>query len=167
MRRFSKALADVFVPILPALVAAGLLMGLNNVLTAEGLFIKGQSLIEVYPKFTDLAEMINTFSSAAFTFLPVLIGYSETKIFGGTPVLGAVIGAIMIHPDLLNGYSYGQALLDGTVPVWNILGVEIAKVGYQGTVLPVIVSSFIIYYCRTYYEDSRRLDDCRSYVAVF
>ena len=111
--------------------------------------------------------MINTFSSAAFTFLPVLIGFSATKIFGGTPVLGAVIGAIMIHPDLLNGYSYGQALLDGTVPVWNILGVEIAKVGYQGTVLPVIVSSFIIYYCRTYYEDSRRLDDCRSYVAVF
>lgn len=142
-------------------------MGLNNVLTAEGLFIKGQSLIEVYTKFTDLAEMINTFSSAAFTFLPVLIGFSATKIFGGTPVLGAVIGAIMIHPDLLNGYSYGQALLDGTVPVWNILGVEIAKVGYQGTVLPVIVSSFIIYYCRTYYEDSRKLDDCRSYVAVF
>lgn len=137
MQRFLKALADVFVPILPALVAAGLLMGLNNVLTDEGLFIKGQSLIEVYPKFTDLAEMINTFSSAAFTFLPVLIGFSATKIFGGT------------------------------VPVWNILGVEIAKVGYQGTVLPVIVSSFIIYYCRTYYEDSRRLDDCRSYVAVF
>ena len=50
----------------------------------------------------------------------------------------------MIHPDLLNGYDYGQALLDGTVPAWNIFGFEIAKVGYQGTVLPVIVSSFVL-----------------------
>lgn len=105
MQRFLKALADVFVPILPALVAAGLLMGINNLLTVQGLFIKGKSLIEAYPTISGLAEMINTFSNASFVFLPVLIGFSATKIFGGTPVLGAVIGAIMIHPDLLNGYS--------------------------------------------------------------
>ena len=143
-QRMLKSLADVFVPILPALVAAGLLMGLNNVLTAQGLFIEGKSLVEAYPQTADLAEMINLFSNAAFTFLPVLIGFSATNIFGGTPVLGAVIGAIMIHPDLLTGYDYGQALLDGTVPAWNIFGFEIAKVGYQGTVLPVIVSSFVL-----------------------
>lgn len=143
-QRLLKSLADIFVPILPALVAAGLLMGLNNVLTAEGLFIEGKSLIEAYPQWTDVASMINTFSNAAFVFLPVLIGFSAAKIFGGTPVLGAVIGAIMIHPDLLNGYGYGQALLDGTVPMWNILGFGIAKVGYQGTVLPVIVSAYVL-----------------------
>ncbi len=143
-QRMLKSLADVFVPILPALVAAGLLMGLNNVLTAQGLFIEGKSLIESYPQMADLAEMINLFSNAAFTFLPVLIGFSAAKIFGGTPVLGAVIGAIMIHPDLLNGYSYGQALLDQTIPVWNVFGFEIAKVGYQGTVLPIIVSAFVL-----------------------
>ena len=143
-QRILKSLADVFVPILPALVAAGLLMGLNNVLTAQGLFIEGKSLIESYPQMADLAEMINLFSNAAFTFLPVLIGFSAAKIFGGTPVLGAVIGAIMIHPDLLNGYSYGQALLDQTIPVWNVFGFEIAKVGYQGTVLPIIVSAFVL-----------------------
>ena len=144
MQRFLKALADVFVPILPALVAAGLLMGINNLLTVQGLFIKGKSLIEAYPTISGLAEMINTFSNAAFVFLPVLIGFSATKIFAGTPVLGAVIGAIMIHPDLLNGYSYGEALLDGTVPYWSIFGFNIAKVGYQGTVLPIIASSFIL-----------------------
>ena len=143
-QRMLKSLADVFVPILPALVAAGLLMGLNNVLTAQGLFIEGKSLIEAYPQMADLAEMINLFSNAAFTFLPVLIGFSAANIFGGTPVLGAVIGAIMIHPDLLNGYSYGQALLDQTIPVWNVFGFEIAKVGYQGTVLPIIVSAFVL-----------------------
>lgn len=50
----------------------------------------------------------------------------------------------MIHPDLLNGYSYGQALIDGTVPYWNVFGLPIAKVGYQGTVLPVIVAAFCL-----------------------
>lgn len=144
LQRMLKALADVFVPILPALVASGLLMGLNNLLTAQGLFIADQTVIEAYPQFADLAEMINIFSNTAFVFLPVLIGFYAAKIFGGTPVLGAVIGAIMIHPDLLNGYDYGQALLENTVPVWNVFGFEIAKVGYQGTVLPVIGAAFVL-----------------------
>ncbi|NMB07555.1 MAG: PTS transporter subunit EIIC [Tissierellia bacterium] len=144
LQRLLKSLADIFVPILPALVASGLLMGLNNVFTAQGLFIEGKSLIEAYPVWADVASMINTFSNAAFVFLPVLIGFSAAKIFGGTPVLGGVIGAIMIHPDLLNGYGYGQALLDGTVPMWDIFGFEIAKVGYQGTVLPIIMSAYVL-----------------------
>ena len=144
VQRVLKALADIFVPILPALVASGLLMGLNNLLTAEGLFVSGKTLIEAYPQFADLADMINIFANAAFVFLPVLIGFYAAKIFGGTPVLGAVIGAIMIHPDLLNGYGYGQAVLDNTLPVWTVFGFEIAKVGYQGTVLPVIGAAFVL-----------------------
>lgn len=144
LQKLLKTLADVFVPILPALVASGLLMGINNILTAQGMFISGKSLVEAYPQIKDLAGMINMASNAGFTFLPVLIGFSAAKIFGGTPILGAVIGAIMIHPDLLNGYGYGQALLDGTVPFWNIFGLSVAKVGYQGTVLPVIASVFCL-----------------------
>lgn len=144
VQKLLKTLADVFVPILPALVASGLLMGINNILTAEGMFFSGKSLIDAYPQIKDIADMINLASNAGFTFLPVLIGFSAAKIFGGTPILGAVIGAIMIHPDLLNGYSYGQALLDGTVPYWHIFGFPVAKVGYQGTVLPVIVSAFCL-----------------------
>lgn len=138
-QRMLKSLADVFVPILPTLVASGLLMGINNVLTSKGLFVAGKTLIEVFPQFTDLANMINLFSNAAFVFLPVLIGFHAAKNFGGTPVLGAVIGAIMIHPDLLNGYGYGEALAKHAIPFWKI-----AQVGYQGTVLPIIASSFIL-----------------------
>ena len=143
-QRMLKSLADVFVPILPALVASGLLMGINNVLTSKGLFVAGKTLIEAFPQFTDLANMINLFSNAAFVFLPVLIGFHAAKNFGGTPVLGAVIGAIMIHPDLLNGYGYGEALAKHAIPFWNIFGLKIAQVGYQGTVLPIIASSFIL-----------------------
>ncbi|WP_409300186.1 sucrose-specific PTS transporter subunit IIBC [Peribacillus sp. SCS-155] len=144
LQRFVKMLSDIFVPIIPAIVAGGLLMGLNNVLTAKDLFFAGKSLIDAYPEMADLAALINTFANAAFVFLPILIGFSATKRFGGNPYLGAALGMLMVHPDLLNGYGYGAALLKGEVPVWNIFGLEIEKVGYQGTVLPVLAASFIL-----------------------
>lgn len=144
IQRILKLLADVFVPILPALVASGLLMGINNLLTSSGIFSPTQSLIEIYPEIKDLAAIINTASNAGFIFLPILIGFSAAKIFGGTPILGAVVGSIMIHPELLNGYEYGNAILNKTLPYWNILGLNIAKVGYQGTVLPVVASVFCL-----------------------
>lgn len=144
LQRLVKTLSDVFVPLIPALVASGLMMGLNNVLTASGLFFPGQSLVEVYPNLADIASMINTFASAAYSFLPILIGFSATKMFGGNPYLGAVLGMIMVSGDLLNAYSYGTAVNEGTIPYWNIFGLNIEKVGYQGTVLPVLASSYIL-----------------------
>lgn len=142
LQRAVQLLSDIFVPIIPAIVAGGLLMGLNNILTANGLFFKGMSLIEAYPQWADLASMINLFSNAAFTFLPVLIGFSATKKFGGNPYLGAALGMIMVHPELLNAYSYGKPGVE--IPVWNIFGLSIEAVGYQGTVLPVLGVSWIL-----------------------
>ena len=107
LQRFVKMLSDIFVPIIPAIVAGGLLMGLNNVLTA-GMF-DGRSIIDIYPQWNGLATAINTFANAPFTFLPVLIGFSATKKFGGNPYLGAAMGMIMVHPDLLNAYNIGIA----------------------------------------------------------
>ena len=144
LQRFVKMLSDIFVPIIPAIVAGGLLMGINNLLTAQGLFIDGQSLIEAYPNMADLAALINTFANAAFVFLPILIGFSATQRFGGNAYLGAALGMIMVHPDLLNGWGYGGALVSGEIPVWSIFGLEIEKIGYQGTVLPVLAASFIL-----------------------
>ena len=85
-QRFVKLLSDIFVPIIPAIVAGGLLMGINNLLTSD--LIHGQSVIELYPQWTGLASAINMFANAPFTFLPVLIGFSATKKFGGNPFLG-------------------------------------------------------------------------------
>lgn len=142
LQRAVQLLSDIFAPIIPAIVAGGLLMGLNNILTANGLFFEGMSLIEAYPQWADLASMINLFSNAAFTFLPVLIGFSATKKFGGNPYLGAALGMIMVHPELLNAYSYGKPGVE--IPVWNIFGLSIEAVGYQGTVLPVLGVSWIL-----------------------
>ncbi|MFR4439358.1 MAG: sucrose-specific PTS transporter subunit IIBC [Hungatella sp.] len=137
-QRFVKLLSDIFVPIIPAIVAGGLLMGINNLLTSD--LIHGQSVIELYPQWTGLASAINMFANAPFTFLPVLIGFSATKKFGGNPFLGAAMGMIMVHPDLLNAYSIGVA----DPPVWDIFGLKIAAIGYQGTVLPVLAVSWIL-----------------------
>ncbi|WP_319552932.1 sucrose-specific PTS transporter subunit IIBC [uncultured Vibrio sp.] len=144
VQRAVKGLSDIFVPIIPAIVAGGLLMGLFNLLTAQGLFIDEQSIIDAYPGLADLASMINTFANAPFVYLPVLLAFSASKKFGGNPFLGAALGMLMVHPDLLNGWGFGSASVSGTVPTWNILGLEIQKVGYQGSVLPVLVSAFIL-----------------------
>ncbi|MBT2725673.1 PTS sucrose transporter subunit IIBC [Bacillus sp. ISL-75] len=144
IQQFVKMLSDIFVPIIPAIVAGGLLMGINNLLTAKDFFIAGKSLIEAYPNIADLAGLINTFANAAFVFLPILIGFSATQRFGGNPYLGAALGMLMVHPDLLNGYGYADAVAKGEVPIWKIFNFEIEKVGYQGSVLPVLVSSFVL-----------------------
>lgn len=138
LQRLVKLLSDIFVPIIPAIVAGGLLMGLNNILTAA--MFHGKSVIDLYPQWKGLATAINLFASAPFTFLPVLIGFSATKKFGGNPYLGAAMGMIMVHPDLLSAYSIGIA----QPPVWNIFGFKIAAIGYQGTVLPVLAVAFIL-----------------------
>ena len=138
LQRLVKLLSDIFVPIIPSIVAGGLLMGLNNILTAA--MFHGKSVIDLYPQWKGLATAINLFASAPFTFLPVLIGFSATKKFGGNPYLGAAMGMIMVHPDLLSAYSIGIA----QPPVWNIFGFKIAAIGYQGTVLPVLAVAFIL-----------------------
>lgn len=144
LQRAIKALADIFIPILPAIVTAGLLLGINNILTGPGIFFEGQSLVQVYPQWKDFASIINTIASTAFTFLPALIGWSAVTRFGGSPLLGIVLGLILVHPDLLSGYGYADAKTNGTVPVWNLFGWEVEKIGYQGQVLPVLVSAYIL-----------------------
>lgn len=144
LQRAIKVLADVFIPILPAIVTAGLLMGLNNVLTGADIFYNDASIIDVHPQWADFADIINVIASTAFTFLPALIGWSAVKRFGGSPLLGIVLGLILVNPALLSAWDYGNAREAGEIPVWNLFGLEIQQLGYQGQVLPVFVASIIL-----------------------
>ncbi|MEH7055519.1 MULTISPECIES: PTS system trehalose-specific EIIBC component [Bacillus] len=144
LQRAVKTLADIFIPLLPAIVTAGLLMGLNNILTAEGIFYSAKSIVQVYPQWADLANMINLIAGTAFAFLPALIGWSAVKRFGGSPLLGIVLGLMLVHPDLLNAWGYGAAEQSGDIPVWNLFGLEVQKVGYQGQVLPILLASYLL-----------------------
>ena len=142
--RFIKMIADIFVPILPALVAGGLMMAINNVMTAEGLF-GDQSLTTMYPAIADYAALINMVSSAAFASLPVLVGFSAAKRFGGNVYLGAAIGAAMVSSDLLNAWNTGAALAgEASVEYWHIFGMDVAKIGYQAQVIPTLAVTYVM-----------------------
>jgi PTS system trehalose-specific IIC component len=143
LQRLVKVLADIFIPILPAIVTAGLLMGINNILTGDGIFFddKTLSVIDVYPQWTDIADIINLIANTAFVFLPGLIGWSAAKRFGGSELFGMVLGLMLVHPGLLNAWGYGSA---EEIPTWNLLGLEVEKIGYQGQVLPVLVATYLL-----------------------
>lgn len=132
-KRAIKTLGDIFVPIIPAIVATGLLNGLLG------------GLVQVFPQMADsyLYELLAIFSNAALTFLPILIAVSAAKIFGGNIFLGAVIGMIMIHPDLVNAWSAAGGM--ETETLWSWFGLwNISNVGYQGHVIPVILSVWMM-----------------------
>lgn len=130
--RLIKTLGDVFVPILPAIVASGLLMGLLEGLTKA---IPGMSGSNWYTFF-------HLMSSAALTFLPILIAMSAARVFGGNMFLGAVVGMIMIHPDLVNAWN-AEAVESAPI-LFSIGAFSVKLVGYQGHVIPVILSVWVM-----------------------
>lgn len=144
LQRLVKGLADIFVPIIPAIVAGGLLMGIYSTLTSVGFFWEGHSVVTKYPEVSDLVDFINTIANAPFVFLPVLLGFSATRKFGGNPFLGAALGMLLVHPALADGWNYAKTLMEGNIKYWNVLGLEIEKVGYQGTVIPTIISAWVL-----------------------
>lgn len=141
--RFVKVIADIFVPMLPALIAGGLTMSLTNVLTAEGLF-GDASVVQNAPWLTDYAAMLALIAAAVFAALPVLIGFSAVKRFGGNPYLGTALGAAMVSPDLVNAYAQVDAEAEGTLEYWQVFGLEVSQVGYQGQVLPMIAVAWFL-----------------------
>ena len=141
--RAIKVLSDIFVPLIPILVGGGLLMALNNVLTAEGLF-GPKSLVEMFPAIEGASGMVNLLASAPFAFLPVLVGFTATKRFGGNEYLGAGMGMAMVSPALINGYEVANAMNDGSMQYWDLFGLSVAQAGYQGSVLPVLAVAWIL-----------------------
>ncbi len=133
LKRMIKSLGDVFVPILPAIVASGLMMGLV------------EALGKAVPSFAegDWYGILDMMANTAFTFLPILIAVSAARVFGGNIFLGAVIGMVMIHPNLINAWTVGS--MDAAdIPVWHLAGFSIRQVGYQGHVIPVVIAVWLM-----------------------
>lgn len=134
-KRAIKTLGDIFVPIIPAIVASGLLMGL-----LEG-------LCNVWPQMAESGTyvIIHLFSNAAFVFLPILIAISAAKVFGGNQFLGAVVGMIMIHTDLVNAWSVASMNAADIPKASAWLGLyDVNLVGYQGHVIPVVIAVWLM-----------------------
>ena len=136
--RAIKLLGDVFVPIIPAIVASGLLLGIMSALS----FMDANGFITLA---TDNAwyQILNLISNTAFTFLQILIGFSAAKAFGANPYLGAVIGMLLINPGLQNANTVATEGVQQTYAV--IPGLySIEWTGYQGHVIPIVIAAGIL-----------------------
>ena len=127
VQKISRTLGDVFVPIIPVLVATGLFMGLRGAAQALGLEFSKNVL-----------TMSQVLTDTAFIFLPSLVCWSTMKRFGGTPVIGIVLGLMLVAPQLPNAWA---AIPGGAQQpmMMDILGFSVPVVGYQGSVLPALV----------------------------
>ena len=132
-KKILKTPGDVFVPILPAIVASGLMMG----------------LVEAIPKFwpafgsSDWYSFLDLVANTAFALLPVLVAISAARVFGGNIFLGAVIGLMMVHPALINAWTVGNYAA-GEIPSWQLFFFSVQQVGYQGHVIPVILAVLLM-----------------------
>ncbi len=132
-KKILKTPGDVFVPILPAIVASGLMMG----------------LVEAIPKFwpafgqSDWYSFLDLVANTAFALLPVLVAISAARVFGGNIFLGAVIGLMMVHPALINAWSVGSMAAED-IPTWHLFFFNVKQVGYQGHVIPVILAVLLM-----------------------
>jgi len=132
-KRLIKVLGDVFVPILPAIVASGLMMGLVEAIgKASPAFVN-----------SDWYSFLDMVSGAAFAYLPVIIAISTARVFGGNIFLGAVVGLCMIHSNLINAWAV-SGMKASQIPVWHLLCFHVKAVGYQGHVIPVIIAVWIM-----------------------
>lgn len=135
-QRFIKTLGDIFVPIIPAIVASGFLMGIMESLN----FLINNGYIHMSNE-SSLFVLASMFSNTAYVFLPVLIGFSGAKVFGGNPFLGGVIGMIMVHPNLQNAWT----MTGGVNEYLDVFGLwKVPLVGYQGHVISVIIAVFVM-----------------------
>lgn len=128
-QRAIRTFGDVFVPIIPVLVATGLFMGLRGLLTQEQVLAWfGATPADISPNFLLFTQVL---TDTAFAFLPALVAWSAFRVFGGSPVLGIVLGLMLVNPALPNAYE----VANGSSEALIFLGF-IPVVGYQGSVLP-------------------------------
>ncbi|EIC84696.1 PTS trehalose transporter subunit IIBC [Serratia sp. M24T3] len=129
--RVISHIAEIFFPLLPALISGGLILGFRN-LIGDIPFDHGQSLANIYPLWKTVYDFLWLLGEAIFMFLPVAVCWSTVKKLGGTEILGIVLGITLVSPQLMNAYQLGQQ----TPEVWNFGWFTVEKVGYQAQVIP-------------------------------
>lgn len=171
LQRMVAHLAEIFVPLIPALVAGGLMLGLGNFLQASLPFLGNRSFVEVYPLVANLNKFIAWIGVAVFGMLPVLVTWSTVKKFRGNEALGIVLGLMLVLTGfMLNAYTYGNIvsaggnikdiLLNGSEK-WGISAGEyvidlgfykILMIGYQAQVLPAIFAGILLCYVEKFFN---------------
>lgn len=150
VQRVMTTLAEIFTPLIPALIVGGLLLGLQNVLgSIQFSNLGGKTIVEVSKFWEGVNEIVSVISGAIFGFLPVGITWSVSRKMGTSQILGIVLGICLVHPSLLSAYEYAAHKAAGDIPHF-ILGFE--KVGYQGQVIPVLLAGLTLSYLEIFWR---------------
>lgn len=140
--------AEIFIPLLPALIAGGLILGFRNVIgDIKFASLGDKSLVEVYPLVATIHSALWLIGEAIFHFLPVAIVWSTVRKMGGTQILGIVLGITLVSPQLMNSYGLGSQVPD----VYDFGLFQIAKVGYQAQVIPSILAAMALVYIERFF----------------
>ncbi len=146
VQRAMSVLAEIFTPIIPAIIVGGLILGFRNILEAVPMgWLDGQTIVEVSQFWAGANSFLWLIGEAIFHFLPVGITWSVAKKMGTTQILGIVLGITLVSPQLLNAYAVaGTAAAE--VPVWDFGYFTIDMIGYQAQVIPAMLAGFLLAY---------------------
>ncbi|WP_296922478.1 PTS system trehalose-specific EIIBC component [uncultured Megamonas sp.] len=150
VQKLMANLAEIFTPLIPALICGGLILGFRSVIGDIKLVEDGtKTLVETSQFFAGLYSFLWLIGEAIFHFLPVGIVWSITRKMGTTQILGIILGLTLVSPQLLNAYN----MAPGTVPpVWDFGFVQIEMIGYQAQVIPAILAAFILVYLEKFWR---------------
>ncbi|MDD2342954.1 MAG: PTS trehalose transporter subunit IIBC [Tolumonas sp.] len=144
LERSISHLAEIFVPLLPAIITGGLILGFRNVIGDIKMF-DGKSLTEISQFWATVHSFLWLIGEAIFHFLPVGVCWATVRKLGGSEILGIVLGITLVSPQLMNAYLIGQQAPEA----WNFGLFAIQKVGYQAQVIPAILAGALLAYIET------------------
>lgn len=155
LQRTASNLAEIFAPLIPAIVVGGLILGFRNILEGVELIKLADgtkaSIASVYPFWGGVNHFLWLIGEAIFQFLPVGITWSITRKMGTTQILGIVLGITLVSPQLLNAYAVsGTAVAD--IPVWDFGFTQIRMIGYQAQVIPAMLAGFTLVYLERFFK---------------
>ena len=137
--RLISHFAEIFFPLLPALISGGLILGFRNIV-GDVPMSNGQTLVQIFPPLKTVYDFLWLIGEAVFFYLPVGVCWSAVRKMGGTPILGIILGVTLVSPQLMNAYLLGSQVPE----VWNFGLFSIAKVGYQAQVIPALLAGLAL-----------------------
>ncbi len=152
VQRAISVLAEIFTPLIPAIVVGGLILGFRNIL--DGIVFSGlgnQTIVEVSQFWSGVDSFLWLIGEAIFQFLPVGITWSISKKMGTTQILGIVLGITLVSPQLLNAYSVASTAA-ADIPYWNFGFFKIEMIGYQAQVIPAMLAGFLLCYLEIFFR---------------
>lgn len=152
LQRIMSSLAEIFAPLIPAIIVGGLILGFRNIIGEIAFFDGGtKTLTQVSMFWAGMNSFLWLIGEAVFHFLPVCIVWSITKKMGTTQALGIVLGITLVSPQLLNAYSVASTAA-AEIPKWNFGFMQVDMIGYQAQVLPAVLAGFTLVYLERFFR---------------